>query len=219
MPVRVVVFDLDGTLINTLQDIANSANDVLVSVGHAPHPVADYRRFIGDGVETLFRRALPGGADSPEILTNCKTGFHDVYLRRWNETTGLYEGIRETLNTLVNAQVAICILSNKPHAATLRCVDEFLSDWTFACVLGQRDGIPHKPAPEGLLEIIERLGVDRSELLYVGDSNTDMQTAVNANVTGVGVEWGFRDRHELLAEGATHVVAHPDELLGLLARN
>ena len=216
MPIRAVVFDLDGTLLNTLQDIAQSANDVLESLGHSAHAIEDYRRFIGDGVEMLFRRALPVGADTDQLLEKCKTGFHDVYLRRWNETTTLYPGVPELLTELQERDRRICILSNKPHAATLRCVAEFLSGWEFDCVLGQRDSVPRKPAPDGLHEIQSVLGIERDELLYVGDSNTDMQTACNAEVTGVGVEWGFRDRDELMSEGAASVIAHPSELLELL---
>ena len=216
MTIHAVVFDLDGTLLDTLQDIAQSANDVLQSLGHPAHDAAAYRRFIGDGVEMLFRRALPEDADTEDVLAQCQTGFHDVYLRRWNETTPLDPAIPELLSDLKQLGRKLCILSNKPHVATLRCVEEFLSDWQFDCVLGQRDSVPRKPAPDGLYEIQSTLGIERNELLYVGDSNTDMQTARNAEVIGVGVEWGFRDRDELLSEGASHVIAQPSELLKLL---
>lgn len=216
MPIRAVIFDLDGTLLDTLADLSGSANEVLESLGFPTHEQQAYRRFIGDGVEMLFRRALPEGADNEQNIAACRSLFTAVYGKRWNDQTRLYEGIPETLDALASDEVAINVLSNKPHAATLRCAEEYLSRWPFACILGHREGTPHKPDPFGVQEILLTLGVDRREALYVGDSNTDMRTAVNAGVAGIGVEWGFRDRAELMAEGASHVISHPSELLQLI---
>ena len=208
-----VIFDLDGTLLDTLADIGNSANETLVAEGFSPHELDAYRRFIGDGIETLFTRALPPAAVSDAVVADCVRRYRGVYVRRWNDQARPYDGIEALLAELAQRGVSMAVLSNKSHPFTVRCVEHFFPQTQFACVYGQRSGVPIKPHPAGALEILQHLQRSPGEVVYVGDTSTDMQTAVAAKLFPVGVLWGFREREELLQCGAQAIVAHPCELL------
>ncbi len=212
---KAAIFDLDGTLLDTLADIGNAANDVLVDRGHATHDLDAYRHFIGDGVATLFKRILPDGTSTPELIAECVPEFGDTYGRRWNEHSQLYPGIEELLNELVRRQIPIAILSNKPHEFVGVCVAEFLPTWPFDPILGQREGVPRKPDPAGVLEVCEALGVAPNECVYIGDSSVDMLTAKNSEALAVGVAWGFRPVEELVEYGAARILDVPFDLLEL----
>lgn len=212
---KAVIFDLDGTLLNTLADIGNAANDVLAERGHAIHDLEAYRHFIGDGVATLFQRILPEGVPTPELITECVSEFGVTYGRRWNENSQLYPGIADLLDELVRRNVPISILSNKPHDFVGVCVSKFVSAWPFDPVLGQREGIPRKPDPAGVIEVAESLGVTPEVCVYVGDSSVDMLTARNSGTLAVGVAWGFRPVEELVEYGASRILDTPMELLEL----
>jgi phosphoglycolate phosphatase len=213
---RAVLFDLDGTLLDTLADIAHSANAVLSGLGVPTHPDDDYRRFIGDGVATLFLRALPPEAAEPDVVERCIAAFRDEYGRSWNVRTRPYDGVPELLDALTARGLLLSMLSNKPDEFTRRCAEEYLSRWPFRVVLGQRAGVPRKPDPAGAVEVAGRLRVDASEVVYVGDSSVDMETARRAGMPAVGVAWGFRPVEELWASGAQAVIEHPSELLGVI---
>jgi phosphoglycolate phosphatase len=217
-PVRAVLFDLDGTLLDSLEDIARSANQVLAGQGFPVHPADAYRRFIGEGVGTLFQRAFPEDVDGDDqaLLARCVDGFRETYGRGWNVATQPYAGIPELLDALVARDVLLAVLSNKPDVFTRQCVDEYLKRWRFAVVFGDRDGVPRKPDPAGALEIAARLGVVPGAIAYVGDSSVDMITARRAGMIPIGVAWGFRPVDELWSSGADHVIADPLELLDLL---
>ena len=215
MEYSAVIFDLDGTLLDTLADIADAANRVLVSRQLPPHDVPAYRHFVGDGVEALMQRAMPAEHRDAEIIASSSAQFRRVYGETWNLSTRPYPGISELLDLLVQRQVEMAVLSNKPHANTIACVDEFFDASTFAVVFGQRNGIPCKPDPASALEISSALAVSPARCLFVGDSNVDMQTAVNAGMTGIGVTWGFRSRAELLDSGAQLAIDHPLDLLDM----
>lgn len=214
---KAAIFDLDGTLLDTLADIGNAANDVLAERGHPTHPLDAYRHFIGDGVATLFTRILPEGLPTSELIAECVSEFGVTYGRRWNENSTLFPGIADLLDELTQREIPIAILSNKPHEFVGVCVEEFLSAWPFDPILGQREGIPRKPDPAGVFEVAEFLGVSAQDCVYVGDSSVDMLTAKNSGALAVGVAWGFRPTEELVEYGAAHVLNSSPELLKLFA--
>lgn len=213
---RAVLFDLDGTLLDTLDDLADSANAVLAAMGHPTHPRDSYRYFVGNGIEHLVRSILPAGSD-PAQVRRCLNGMKEEYSRRWRDKTALYPGIAEMLDGLSAAGLILTILSNKPDPFTQETVRHFLSPWSFARVAGARPGVAVKPDPAGALELARGVGVAPDEFLYLGDTNTDMQTAVGAGMHPVGVLWGFRGAEELRAAGAAHLVDHPRQVLDLLS--
>ena len=211
-----ILFDLDGTLLNTLDDLANAANEALAACGFPTHPVDAYRYFIGEGAKNLMKNALPPTQRTEEIIQQCLALFRENYERTWDRATRPYDGVPEMLTAVQSKQINFAVLSNKPDDFTRKCVEQLLPAWQFACVFGQREGVPRKPDPAGALEIARTFGRNPAEILYVGDSGTDMQTAVAAGMCPVGALWGFREREELLANGAKALIAHPAELLDLL---
>ena len=214
MKFRAVLFDLDGTLLDTLADIAHAANTVLEQLGLPTHPVDAYRLFIGEGVAVLFRRAL--GFDDEAAVDRCVAAFRDEYGRSWNVRTRPYDGIPELLDALADRGVGLTLLSNKPDAFTRLCAEHYLARWPFRAVLGARDGVPKKPDPASALEIAAQLGLEPGQFAYLGDSAVDMLTARRAGMYPVGASWGFRPVTELHEGGARAVVDHPRELLDLL---
>jgi phosphoglycolate phosphatase len=217
MRYRAVIFDLDGTLLDTLDDLATAANSVLAAMDMPVHPVDAYRYFVGDGVRTLMERVLPESARLPEKVDQAVDAFQTEYAKNWHDRTIPYPGVVEMLDWLTAEGIKLSILSNKPDAFTKLCVQRLLPQWVFNPLLGQRPGIPKKPDPAAALEIAHLLGVRPSEVLYVGDTATDMQTACSAGMDSVGVLWGFRTVAELQAAGARHVITHPDKLLPILS--
>ena len=214
MTFRAVVFDLDGTLINSLADIATATNRVLRAKQFPEHPLEAFRTLVGDGVRTLFERALPDTAEgSDTIVDECVADFKREYDQCWHEQSHLYEGIADALTQIADGGTPMSILSNKPHAFTVQCAEHFLSQWPLAMVLGQREAVPRKPDPAGALEIAEHLCEKPADCLYVGDSSVDMQTANAAGMFALGVSWGFRSREELIAHGAERVIDHPREMV------
>lgn len=221
MRYKAVIFDLDGTLLDTLADLASSGNRMLEQLGFAPHPTEAYRYFVGDGMATLVERILPEQHRTPATLVKAIESFKEDYARNWAVETKMYPGIEEMLDGLTSMGVKICILSNKPDGFTTLCVDTLLPKWQFDPVHGQRDQVPKKPDPAGALEIIKQLATEATEtkeILYVGDTAVDMQTAVGAQLDSVGVLWGFRDAEELQQNGATFLVSHPREIVDIVRR-
>jgi phosphoglycolate phosphatase len=216
MQYEAVLFDLDGTLLDTLADLGNAVNAVLTLHGFPAHPIDAYRYFVGDGAASLIDRALPEDVRQTDAAASCLRAFREDYSRRWSVETRPYEGVPELLDALTVRGIKKAILSNKPHAFTQLCVQHLLSDWAFDAVYGQRDGAPQKPDPAGALEIAAQLGIAPGHFLFVGDTAGDMQTARAAGMFSVGVLWGFRPREELVESGAQALIARPAELLGLL---
>jgi phosphoglycolate phosphatase len=216
MPFRATIFDLDGTLLDTLDDIANAANRVLAARGVPTHPNAHYRTLIGEGVVKLMLRALPPTHQDEATVQACVSAYAQEYERTWNALTKPYAGVPEMLDALVIRGLKLAVLSNKPDRFTQQCVSELLAKWTFDVVLGASDQFPRKPDPAGAIETAKRLGVPPAECLYVGDSGIDMQTARAAQMCPVGVLWGFRGKEELLRDGAQHLIDKPSEALDLL---
>jgi phosphoglycolate phosphatase len=214
---RAILFDLDGTLLDTLDDIADSVNAALATMGHPAHATDDYRLMIGEGVRHLASRALPRPVcDDDSAIDELLIRIRDEYAKRWNAKTKPFEGIPELLDELAARGMRTAILSNKPHEFTVISVKELLPTWRFDAIKGQRDGVPQKPDPTQAIEITEALGIDAEEFLYLGDSGVDMRTASVAGMLPVGVLWGFREREELLADGAREIISAPMDLIPIL---
>ncbi len=217
MNTKLICFDLDGTLLNTLDDLADAMNLVLARWALPTHPVSAYRYFVGNGIETMVRRALPAEHrdDEAEIVRGAQE-MRAEYGKRLNAKTRPYPGIPTLLDALVDQKQVLAILSNKVEALTLQAVDALLPGWPFAQVRGARKDVPPKPDPAGLLAILEDLNTPPEACVFVGDTHVDMKTANAVGALAVGVLWGFRDREELEAAGANHVIAKPEELLTLV---
>jgi phosphoglycolate phosphatase len=214
---KAILFDLDGTLLDTLEDIADATNAALHALGVKEYPVSDYKIFVGDGVETLIERVLPPDQTDPAARARCAALMREEYSQRWWCKSRPYRGIPGLLDELARRTVPIAVLSNKPHNFTQLCVGRLLPQWRFEAVLGMSADRPKKPHPAGALEIATQMQVRPDEVLYLGDTNTDMQTAVAAGMYPVGVLWGFREAAELLDNGAKQLIADPSEVLNILA--
>jgi phosphoglycolate phosphatase len=208
------IFDLDGTLLNTLADIDSAANSVLAQHGLPSHPISAYREFVGEGVRVLMHRALPPENRDGKTLEACLETMQVEYPRHLNRTAAPYAGIPEILSALRGRSLRLAVLSNKPDEFTSRCISDFFGDQLFDPVLGLHPDRPRKPDPAGALEIARRWNVSPERIIYLGDSGTDMETAVRAGMLPIGVLWGYRCAKELLGAGAKHLLRHPNELLG-----
>lgn len=216
MPFRAILFDLDGTLLDTLTDIANAANEALALEGFPPHAEADYLRFIGDGIATTLRRALPPDRADDAQVGRCVGHFQVTYGRAWNVHTRLYEGIPELLDALTARGIALAVLSNKGDDFTRLFGETYLASWPFRAVVGLRPGVPRKPDPTSALEIASSLNVEPASCVFVGDSVVDIQTAEGAGMFPVGVAWGFQPVEALRAEGARAILDRPRDLLEVI---
>lgn len=210
--IRAVLLDMDGTLIDSLGDIANSMNEVLIELGFSPHPLAAYRHMVGDGAAALVARALPEAARE-SLHADALSRYKSRYSGHLVGTSRPYDGVRAMLDALRERGIPRAILTNKPHQPALELVHALLGDVPFDAILGQRDGVPHKPHPAGALELAARLDVEPATCAFVGDTDVDMKTARNAGMIAVGVSWGFRDRDELWANGAELILDHPMDLI------
>lgn len=214
--VKAVIFDMDGTLLNTLKDIRNAVNRVLSSRGYPTHPVDRYRSFVGDGWEMLVRRALPESAITRDRLKACVEESMLAYAKTWDATTTPYAGIPELLTSLTRKGVRLAVLSNKPHEFARQYVDKLLAAWTFEKVIGVSSRFRRKPDPAGALSIVAELNTETKHCLLVGDSGVDMQTAAAAGIFSVGAAWGFRPEAELMENGCRFLARHPMDILNLV---
>ncbi len=209
---QAMIFDLDGTLIDSLQDIADATNNALAAFALPQHGLDDYRQFVGNGVQALLARALPPAlADSPpeQFIET----FRHLYRSHLNRKTRPYPGIVSALECLAAAGLRLAVLSNKPNELTERCIGMFFPHIDFTAVYGQRDGIPRKPDPTVALEIARMLDTPQGRCGFVGDSAVDMATGKRAGMRCIGVSWGFRPREEMIAAGADLIIDQPEELL------
>lgn len=207
------IFDLDGTLLDTLGDLAASVNYALRTHGMPEHSVDDVRRFVGNGVRKLMERAVPDGADNPRFDAAFAT-FRQHYMAHSLDTTRPYEGIPEALEALKARGCHLAVVSNKMMAATQELCRHFFPD-TIEVAIGEDEaaGIRRKPAPDTVFAALKALGVGKENAVYVGDSDVDIQTACNAGLRCISVLWGFRDRDFLISHGAQTFITHPAELL------
>ncbi len=216
MKYQAVIFDLDGTLLDTLDDLAASANRVLEANGYPSHPSDAYRWFIGDGSALLIERALPAEKRSPDIIATCLQSLLDDYNRNWHCATRPYDGIPELLDELQRRGRQMAVVTNKPHRFTGLMIDHYFQAIPFRSVLGQQDGIPKKPDPLQALAAARAMTVSPAQCLFLGDSAVDMETAKRAGMLPLGADWGFRPSRELIDAGAAQVLKHPLELLRLI---
>lgn len=212
-----VIFDLDGTLLDTIEDLADSMNAVLRERLCPLHEVNEYKSFVGEGMETLVRRALPPEwRDEERRVSECLQAMRRGYAERWKEKTRPYDGIPRLLEALSERGVRKAVLSNKPDDFTKVMVAECLGSWHFGAVFGERPPVPRKPDPAVALEISSLFQIPVHQFLFLGDSRTDMLTASAAGMFPVGALWGFRQADELLASGARALLPSPFDLLELL---
>lgn len=216
MDCQAVLFDLDGTLLDTVDDIAASANRVLTTRGFAPHPRESYQWFMGDGAQALMTRALPENARTEEQIQACVQAYLADYTQNWHQATRPYKGIPELLDVLQERKVMLAVVSNKPHRYTGLMVHHYFRRIPFLSIAGQQAGIPKKPHPDMALAAAEILAVPPGRCIFLGDSAVDMQTGRRAGMTPIGAGWGYRPAEELLQAGAMQVIHNPLELAAIL---
>lgn len=217
MKFKAVLFDLDGTLLDTIEDLADSMNSVLRRNAFPVHGLEAYKYFVGAGMENLVRRAIPRSLREDEtIVTGCLQSMLEEYARGWKVKTRPYEAIPELLDALVDRGVKMAILSNKTNDLTQRMVEELLGSWRFEAVWGERSSVARKPDPTAAVQIAEQIGIPAHDFVYLGDTSIDMQTATSAGMYAVGALWGFRQADELLAAGAKALIGKPLDLLELI---
>lgn len=215
MKIRGLIFDLDGTLLNTLSDLADSMNAVLTRRGFPLHTTDSYRYFVGEGMDVLVRKSLPQGMNDPQILNACLLDMKQTYATRWNIKTALYDGIGDTLAQLKGNGYSLSVLSNKIHEITVLTVHYYFKPALFDLVIGAGQ-FEKKPDPQAALHIANSIGLDTSEFLFVGDSGVDMRTAVAAGMHSAGALWGFREKTELTENGAEYLLNTPTEIISVL---
>ena len=208
------IFDLDGTLLDTLQDLAAAVNFALRKNEMEEHSIDDIRRFVGNGVRKLIERAVPDGSKNPRI-DEVFADFRSYYMQHSLDTTKPYDGITEILQELKMRGCKMAVVSNKMMAATQELVAHFFPEIEVAIGENEAEGIRKKPAPDMVFEALNRLGAEAESAVYIGDSDVDIQTAKNAGVPCISVLWGFRNRKFLLEHGAQHFIEKPSEIIGV----
>ena len=216
MPFRAALFDLDGTLLDTLEDLADSMNAALERLGHPTHPLAAFKQFVGDGIQIFAARAHPELRPDDAAVAELVSVALQEYANRWQDKTRPYEGVVPMLETVFARGLKVGILSNKPHDFTCLTTKTLLPDFDFDLVWGVSDEVPKKPEPTGALRAAAQLGAEPHDVLYCGDTDTDMKTAVAAGMYPAGALWGFRGADELLTSGARVLLDSPRDLLELL---
>jgi phosphoglycolate phosphatase len=211
-----VIFDLDGTLLDTLTDIADSANRALIAHGFPPHQTDTYRQFVGDGSAILIARALPVNQRSDETIQSCLENFIADYSHNWHRATKPYDGLADLLARLQDRNIKLSVVTNKPHRFALSMIAHYFEDCSFDPILGQQEGIPKKPDPAQALAAAEKMGVAPASCIFIGDSAVDMKTACSAGMHPVGAGWGFRSAEELVDTGAKAVIYRPVELIEII---
>lgn len=214
MKIKCCIFDLDGTLINSLYDLADAMNYALAQSGFPTHDREKYRFMVGSGISVLADRAMvvPGGTDE-EKKKAVLADFNKYYAEHYADLTRPYEGIPELLDELDRRGIGYCVLSNKPDVFTQEIIRRLFPGRKFSAVWGKREDYPRKPDPSSVLAMIESIGAVREECLYIGDSDVDMQTGANAGIRKIGVSWGFRPVSELIGAGAEIIADAPGDIL------
>lgn len=218
MKQKTVIFDLDGTLIDSIKDIALATNIVLEELGFDKHDLAAYENFVGDGALMLITNALPYNVNK-NIIDEALILFKKYYGDRIHENTKPYEGIYLMLDELTKCNTTLAVLSNKPHEFTVEFIEHFFSKYSFCEVHGQKEDVPKKPNPMGAINISNALNIPENQIFFVGDTATDMKTAKNAGMTSIGVSWGYRSVDELISSGADYIAKTPEHLTQILLEN
>ncbi len=212
---KLIIFDLDGTLLNTIADLAQSTNHALNLLGYPTHQEEEYKFMVGNGINKLFERALPEQDRNELNVLRVRKEFIPFYDEHDTDKSQPYPGIKEMLAQLQKSNYMIAVASNKYQAATSKLIAHYFPEIHFTAIFGQREGVTPKPDPKIVDDILEIAKVNKEEVLYVGDSGVDMQTALNAGVTACGVTWGFRPRQELEKFKPDYLVDHAEEILQL----
>lgn len=215
---HLVIFDLDGTLINSIDDLGAATNYALRECGYPEHNLSSYPMFVGNGVARLIERALPEDERSAENISRLREKFTEFYDHHCTDLTVPYRGIPETLHTLQEMGIRMAVASNKYQAAVEKLISHFFPEIEWAAVEGQKEGIPVKPDPSIVFEILAKSPARKSKVLYVGDSGVDMETARRACVDSAGVTWGFRPAKELRDYHADNIVNAPEEIITIVKR-
>lgn len=214
---QLAIFDLDGTLLDTIEDLKRACNYALEAHGYSTHDTASYKRFVGSGIYKLVERALPEEARDEANVLKVKATFDSYYTAHNEDTTKPYEGIKALLMALKARGIRCAVFTNKAEAYATSLVErqfgELISD-----TIGQKEGVPVKPHPIGIKRLLEKYQIAKEDCIYIGDSDIDILTAKNAEVTSVGVLWGFRTKEELQEAGANHLVATPKSLEALIVK-
>lgn len=216
MRFNTILFDLDGTLLNTLDDITDSVNLMLEGEGYPLRTTEEIREYVGNGAKTLVRRALPEGV-SEEELSRCLSIYRKLYLENMFNKTGPYSGIEETLKKLKSLGVKMGVVSNKPDDATREMCRIYFGNILDAAI-GDNPERKKKPAPDNIIEIMKRLEAKKEKTLYVGDSDVDMETAKNSGLVCAGVSWGFRSKEMLVEHGADYIIDEPRQLIDIIEK-
>lgn len=212
--INTVIFDMDGTLLDTLEDLADAVNAALSSCGYPERKLEEVRDFVGNGVKVLMMKSAPDGISEAE-LEQCLNVFKEYYALHWQDKTAPYNGILPLLSVLKHKGIKTAVISNKYERAVLElCRDYFPG--RFDAARGERSGAPRKPEPDAVYDVLEELGSEKKHAIYVGDSEVDMATARNAGLISVGVTWGFRDRKVLSEQGADYIIDQPGQLLEVI---
>ncbi|MDD2384456.1 MAG: HAD family hydrolase [Sulfurospirillaceae bacterium] len=214
---KAIIFDLDGTLLDTLEDIAISANYALTTLGFQAEPRGKYRYYVGEGVVKLFENIFAATPQENRIIQEAVRLFEEHYTKQFNQNTKLYEGVSKMLSFLQKRGYKMAILSNKPDSFVKMCAFKYLKKWHWEVVYGARENIPRKPDPQGAFDCAQALHASPEECYYLGDTSIDMLTANQAGMIAIGVLWGFRDKDELVENGAKFIVKEPSEVIKLLA--
>jgi phosphoglycolate phosphatase len=215
MKFKGVIFDLDGTLVNSLEDIAHAMNKVLQDLNYPTHNYEKYQYFVGSGLRNLVSKSLPENQNNETQIESCYQLMLEVYRNNCTNNTKPYEGIIELLDNLISHNAKLGAFSNKSDELTKKIVASLFPDY-FNAVVGLSTEALKKPNPSGALAISKNWGLDPEEIIFVGDSGIDMQTATNAKMHAVGVLWGYRPEEELIANGAKHIIKHPSDLIQIL---
>ena len=213
---KLAIFDLDGTLLNTVDDLGHAANYALEKNGYPTHSIASYPFFVGNGVRRLIERVLPEDARTVNIVDRLLVHFKEYYNEHNTDFTVPYQGIPELLNKLSAHGVAIAVASNKYQQATEKLINHYFPNISFVAVEGQKDNVPVKPDPSIVFEILSKAKMPKADTIYIGDSGVDMETARRACVDSVGVTWGFRPEKELIESHADNIVNSPSEIAALV---
>ena len=213
-----VIFDLDGTLLNTIADLGEATNHAMAEMGYPEHPLSAYNMMVGNGIRRLIERALPEDARNDETVEAAREHFLLYYNRHIHDHTVPYPGIPELLRDLTERKVAVAVASNKFQEGVTTLITHFFPDIPWVAVMGNREGMPTKPDPSIVFNILADYPTPKSDVLYVGDSGVDMETARRACVDSCGVTWGFRTRQELETAGANEIVENPDDILPIVSR-
>ncbi|MBQ9135945.1 MAG: HAD family hydrolase [Lachnospiraceae bacterium] len=214
---KAVVFDLDGTLTDTIASIKISADKAVGKYGFGPFSEEQYKYFVGDGAATLIERCLEAGGDKEQkYFEGAFKEYQKVFEEYCMYKVEPYEGIRKLLAALKERGIRLAVLSNKPHERTKEVISTIFGDECFDVVRGQMDGVPKKPSPEGVFKILEELSLKAEDILYLGDTGTDMQTGKSAGAFTIGALWGFRQKEELIENGADAIIENPLQLLDYL---